>query len=181
VDKLFRRTRTTIILSGIAFIVLGVMLFLHPLSAIEAFVSLAGWTLLITGLITTVANLMRPHGSLWADLAIAALEIIPAIFMLSAPGLFLYWLWSLIGLYILLTGINDIFEALALKDLESHHWKARMAMGGLTILMGVIVAMTPLFSMTFGMLICACALILNGVSELVSGIRMKPQDTHTAD
>ncbi len=181
--KLFKRARATIILTGVALIVLGVIIFLYPIAATSSLVEVVGWTLVVAGVITLVTSFVRrnPETEVVADLTVALAEIVPGIIMVMAPTVFVLFIWSLIGLYIILTGINDVFEALDLRGVADHHWGARLAMGVLTILLGAFVVATPVFSTAVGMLLCACALVVDGVSEVASGVRLKDPDAGQPD
>lgn len=51
-ERLFRRTKATVILMGVALLVLGVAMFVSPIGATLLIVQFVGWTLAVAGAIT---------------------------------------------------------------------------------------------------------------------------------
>lgn len=180
-DKLFKRTRATIILSGILLIALSIITLVVPIGSATTSATLIGWALVIAGGITIATSFARSIElyQAQADLVLAGLEVVPGIIMIMQPELFVPWLWGLLGLYVVLTGVEDAFEALDLRGLANHHWTWRMAVAIFTIVTGAVVFGATFYSSVLGMLLAAVALFLDGVTELISGIRLKDPDKGT--
>lgn len=179
--KLFKRTRATIILSGVLLLALGVIAAALPLAATDLACTVVGWALIVGGGITIVTAFVRPGDVLsdQADLIIAGVEIVPGFIMVMDPSLFAQWLWGFVGLYIVLTGVDDAFEAFDLRGARNHHWTWRLAVAIFTIVLGVLVFLATYASHTLGMMVAALALLLDGITELVSGIRLTDPDKGT--
>lgn len=179
--KLFKRTRATIVLSGILLIALSIITLVVPVGATILSCTVVGWALIAAGVITIVTAFVRPGDVLsdQADLVIAGVELVPGFIMVMDPTLMAQWLWGFIGLYIVLTGVDDAFEALELRGVEFHHWTWRLAVAIFTMVTGLIVFGVTFYSQTLSMLIAVLALFLDGVSELISGIRLRDPDKGT--
>lgn len=180
-DKLFKRTRATIILSGILLIVLSIIALVVPIGSATTSVTIVGWTLIVAGGITIATSFARSIElyQAQADLVLAGLEVVPGIIMVMDPTLFVPWLWSVLGLYVVLTGVEDTFEAYDLRGLANHHWTWRLAIAIFTIVTGLIVFGATFYSTVLGMLLAALALLLDGITELISGIRLTDPDKGT--
>ena len=64
-EKLFKRTKTTVILMGIALLVLGIAMFVSPIGATLLIVQVAGWTLAMVGVVTLLGCWARRALRCW--------------------------------------------------------------------------------------------------------------------
>ena len=81
--------------------------------------------------------------------------------------------YVLIGIIILVTGVNDVAEAGAVRRLGLPGWGWRMVLGVLTLLAGAVVVCSPFAMAEFEMLVAGLALVFDGITEIVAGVRMR--------
>lgn len=171
-DKLFRRTKAATILMGVALLVLGIAMFVSPIGATLMIVSIVGWTLVVVGAVTLLNCWMHRSPALQqADLVIGLVELVPGALMVAMPGAFVTIIYVLIGVIILVTGINDVTEASARRRLGLPSG-GLMVMGVLTLVAGAFVIVSPFAMAEFVMLIAGLALLYDGITEIIAGVRM---------
>ena len=173
-EKLFRRTKATVILMGVALLVLGLAMFVSPIGATVMIVQTVGWVLAIAGVLTLVRCWARRSAELrQADLMMGIVELAPGLVLVLWPGAFVAVIYVLIGVLILITGVNDVIEAGAVRRLGLPGYGWRMAVAVLTLLLGAIVVTSPFTMAEFVMLVAGVALIFDGVTEIIAGVRMR--------
>ncbi len=171
------RSRSTVILTGVVLTILGVLVWNNNIFMVESFVRTAGWVLVAAGVVTLVAAVLggterRAEGT---DLTVCVLMILLGLFMAMWPTVLVSWIWSIVGVIILFTGISDIVEGRALRALGIRLGTGAIVSGVLTVILGIVTIFTPMTSLTLGMMIAGVALILDGVSEIITGLLM-PKD-----
>lgn len=173
-ERLFRRTRAAVILMGVALLVLGVTMFVSPIGATLVIVGVAGWTLVIVGAVTLINCWAHRSAELrQADLVIGLVEVVPGMCLVIWPEAFVAVVYVLIGIIILVTGFNDVAEAGAVRRLGLAGWGWRMVLGILTLLAGAAVVWSPFAMAEFVMLVAGLALIFDGITEIIAGVRMR--------
>lgn len=173
-DRLFRRTKAAVILMGIALLVLGVAMFVAPIGATLLIVSIVGWTLVIAGAITLANSWMHRAVELrQADLVIGLLEAVPGMCLVVWPSAFVAAVYVLIGIIVVVTGVNDVVEAFATRRLGFPGWGWRLVLGILTLVAGAFVVVSPFTMAEFVMLVAGLALVFDGITEIVAGATMR--------
>ena len=166
-ERLFKRTKATVILMGVALLVLGVAMFVSLL-----IVRVVGWTLAIVGAVT-LANCWRhsSEGLRQADLFMGLLEAIPGVCLIMWPDAFVAVVYVLIGIIVLVTGVNDVIEANVIRRALGVGW--RMVIGVVTLLAGAAVVASPFAMAELVMLVAGLALVFDGITEIIAGVSMR--------
>lgn len=173
-ERLFRRTKAAVILMGVALLVLGVAMFVSPIGATLAIVQIAGWTLVIVGAVTLLNCWAHRSAELrQADLVIGLIELVPGALLVTMPEAFVAVVYVLIGVIIMVTGVNDVAEAGAVRRLGLPGAGWRFVLGVLTLAAGAFVVASPFAMAEFVMLVAGLALVFDGITEIVAGVRMR--------
>lgn len=172
-QRLFGRTKAATILMGIALLVLGIAMFVSPIGATLLIVQVTGWTLVAVGAVTLVNCWAHRLPELrQADLVIGLVELVPGALMVTMPEAFTSLVYVLIGIIILVTGVNDIASARSLHALGVPGTAALTVLGVLTLVAGAAVVVSPFAMAELVMLVAGVALIFDGITEIVAGLRM---------
>ena len=172
-QRLFGRTKAATILMGVALLVLGIAMFVSPIGATLLIVQVTGWTLVIVGVVTLAGCWAHRSRELnQADLVIGLVELVPGALMVTMPDAFASLVYVLLGIIILVTGINDIASASSLRALGVPGTGALFLLGVLTLPAGFCVVMSPFAMAELVMLVAGVALVFDGVTEIVAGLRM---------
>ena len=100
------------------------------------------------------------------------IAIILGILAMLAPVLTGMWVIILVGVLVLIGGIVRIIWALQAGSLGKG--LPMFAIGGLTLLCGIVLLAHPLFASGVLTIILALYFILDGISEVVAGIKLRP-------
>ena len=96
--------RALMAIFGAVTAIVGVILIRHPTHALTAIALLVGLWLLVAGLLRLIRTFSQ-HGARGASFALAALEMIAGIVIVSSPGIGLATLALLIGISFIVRGI----------------------------------------------------------------------------
>ena len=164
------------ILTSIIITLLGVVLFMWPGGTLTAICKIIGVSLLIVAFISARAYMNgRETGGLiagfWIPLAVAA--GIGGIVLLVKPELIVSILPMACGVAIMINGIVNLSQAVSLKKNGFRRWSIHMIFGIVTIILGVVLFTNPFETMTLWVKILGVILIYDGVSNIVTDIRLK--------
>lgn len=172
-ETIFKRTRVTVFLAGIAMLALGIAMFTSPIGATIFIVQAVGWILVAAGVCFLVnCWLHRMPTLIQADLVAGLAALLPGACMLIWPNAFVEAVYIVIGILITLTGVNDCVEAFDIKKAGLSNWGVMLALGIITLAAGITVVVSPFAMAEFVMLVAGCALIWDGITEIVAGVRM---------
>lgn len=173
--KLTHSKTATIVCGGLA-IILGLIMFFNPSSAARTITVMVGWVLLITGIVALVSAFSTASVLLSsADLYWGIIGTLLGLFVITNPGFFVTWIFLLLGLFILIAGFNMVFGANARRVMGAPHAGAQFALSILTIVLGIMVMVSPFAMANMTMMICGIALVYSGVVAIGNGMQM-PSD-----
>ena len=118
-----------------------------------------------------VANVAKAGGNKMTILGVIA--IILGILCLLAPGLTGTSVVILLGVLVLAAGIVRLIWAFQAGSLGKG--LLMFAIGGLTLLCGIALMANPLFASGVMSIILALYLIIDGISEIVGGMQLRPE------
>lgn len=170
------RTKWGSILWGIAMAILGLYMFVNPGSSAYTITVAVGWVLTIAGICALVGAFT--HWSVilsTIDLYSGALSLLFGMLILAWPQFFVAWIFILLGIYIIAAGFSMLAGTNALHVLGVNGSGAGMALAVLTIVLGVLVIMSPFTMANIAMSICGIALVYTGIVHMAEGARI-PSD-----
>ena len=105
-DKL-KRTKPAVLITGLVMTILGIVIFVHPIAAMEMLIRIIGIVLIAYGAFNIVTAFVRgdPLKNSPASLALGALTLLPGLFFAVNPSGFITLAWTFVGIVILVTGI----------------------------------------------------------------------------
>lgn len=175
-DSKFTSTKLGAIVSGVALVVMGFILFTNPTTAMMTITVMLGWVLVVMGIVSLASALTRWSVILsTADLYAGIVELLFGILLVNIPGFFVTWIFILLGIFILVSGLNSLYGANALQALGLPRAGTAKVGAILAIVLGVLVLFSPGLFADTTMVICGIALVYCGIVRIVDGVRM-PDD-----
>lgn len=169
----FTSTKLGTIVSGVALAAMGIILFTNPQSAMLTITVTLGWVLVIMGIVSLASALTRWSVILsTADLYAGIVELLFGVLLVNIPGFFVTWIFILLGIFILVSGLNSLYGANALQALGMPSAGSAKAGAILAIVLGVLVILSPGLFADTAMVICGIALVYCGIVRIVDGVRM---------
>ena len=172
-EQKFTSTKLGTIVSGVALAAMGIILFTNPQSAMLTITVMLGWVLVIMGIISLASALTRWSVILsTVDLYAGIVELLFGVLLVNIPGFFVTWIFILLGICILVSGLNSLYGANALQALGMPSAGSAKAGAILAIVLGVLVLFAPGLFADTAMVICGIALVYCGIVRIVDGVRM---------
>lgn len=172
-DSKFTSTKLGAIVSGVALVVMGLILFTNPTTAMMTITVMLGWVLVVMGIVSLASALTRWSVILsTADLYAGIVELLFGILLVNIPGFFVTWIFILLGIFILVSGLNSLYGANALQALGLPRAGTAKVGAILAIVLGVLVLFSPGLFADTTMVICGIALVYCGIVRIVDGVRM---------
>lgn len=127
-------------LGGLALIVLGVWLLTNLFESVVVLAWLVGISLIVAGVVEVLAlhGIRGVRGAAWLS---GALLVAAGIAVMVWPDITLWALAVLAGVGLVLAGLLEV--AVALTNRDSSDMPLQLALGGLTVLLGVVVVVWP--------------------------------------
>lgn len=114
-----------------------------------------------------MSNLKAPGWSRAAQIGLGVIAIILSIMILAFPGTAIVSIVLIIGILLLIVGIESVISGLFIKS------KSRMAsigLGILVIILALIVMAFPVGTTVFLIILMGVALLIDGISRVVHGL-----------
>jgi uncharacterized membrane protein HdeD (DUF308 family) len=156
------------LLSGLLMIGFGIYALFHPGATLVSLVAIAGWGVLISGVINIVAYLGMGRYVLpgVGGLVEGILTSLAGVLMLGNQYFLAEMIPYLIAIWIIASGAVRLFSSVSMAKKEVVGWGWVMLLGIGAILLGIVIFIRPLFAaMTMGIIV-GVLLIENGVSNL---------------
>ncbi|MFE9604054.1 HdeD family acid-resistance protein [Streptomyces hokutonensis] len=162
-----------VLLTGVASLVLGVLVLVWPGASLFAAGILFGVYLLISGIFQLVAAFGTHKATSLRVLAFisGALSIVLGLFCFRGPmqSILLLALW--IGIGWLIRGITQTLAAASDRNMPARGWQ--IFLGIVTFIAGVVLIDSPFRSVAVLTLVGGIWLVAVGVVEIITGIRMR--------
>lgn len=162
-----------ILTTGVAAIVVGVLVLTWPAATLVLIGALFGIYLLVSG-VFQVAGAFAEHipGSMRAlGLVSGALSILLGLICFRGPAESILLLAIWIGFGWLLRGITQTFLAMSTDGLPARGWQ--VFFGILAVIAGVVLIVSPITSITALTLVSGIWLVVLGVLEVVHAIQLR--------
>ncbi len=163
---------------GIVTLALGVVVVFRPKDSIYAFAFLLGIWLFVAGLfriVVAIADHDDPGGARWLTAVLGLLSVIIGLLFLRHTEETVTTLAFLIGLFWVVGGIIEFFNAYSDHGSPARVW--RIAMGVLAFAAGVVTLVVPHLTVGVLAVIMGIWLILYGILEIALSLQLR----HLAD
>jgi len=174
VKKLANYTKWMLVLSGILMIVLSCIIFTNPFTSAWSAANLAGWIMLIAGIVDVVAfivNFDRFYAG-WLLVRGLVTALIGSVFAFR-PEMTMDLIMVILGIWVIISGGVQFANAFVVKAVGIRDW-FWPALGGIVeIIAGVIILMNPGFSLAVSAYLIAAGLLVDGITNLVDAFRIQ--------
>ena len=156
---------------GLAALVVGIVLLVHPVTAAHALALLVGLAFVVAGLLEVAVG--WTSGRRIATLVLGALLVVAGILAAAWPGATLWTLVLITGLSLVVHGIARIALAVVARA-ETPGWGWLATAGAVNVLVGVLAVAWPeatvfVLSLVLGIQVAVFGLVLLGAAFVGSG------------
>jgi len=159
---------------GILAIAVGILAFINPLNTFTFLTTVLHIFLIVSGILKIVEVVINRHDiPAWGwNLAAAIIMLVLAVLLVTLPYGPELLLAFLAGFTVIFEGINLIFSSFALRDNGVGGWGWTLALGIITIVLGVWLLSYPIVSMTFVVFLFGFSFLFMGIDLIVSAIAL---------
>ena len=166
--NLLKRLKTNIVISAIMCVVLGIVLVVWPDLSIQIVCIAIGAVLLIGGGVRLAVYFTNKDGSMYAQMSLITgiVLAVVGVWILMKPDKVLAIIPIIVGIVIVLHGINDLQQAVSLCKDKYDKWWVALILGLLTIGFGVLLICRPFEALDTVVMLIGLFLIYDGLSDI---------------
>lgn len=175
IEERIPNSRLSVMVMGALLVIAGIAVIANPGTVSKLLTQLIGVAMVVSGVICAVPSIIRFGGVTSAppgDLVLGGVQVALGLVVALAPGFFVRFIFTLLGLVIVATGAADLWRANEERKLALRDWQPEMIIGVVTLIVGILVVVAPFAFATLAAVLCGIALIADGASELYLGWKM---------
>lgn len=148
-------------------LLLGIILTIMPGVAAGTLVSLLGWLLLVFGFICLVVSVAFRAGAVEpGPIATGLVSLASGLLLLIRPGLMVSLCGIVLGLFLVIHGLQDIKQARQAKAM-GYDWKPSMLIAVIKLVMGALVIFNPFSTAALLLRMAGIFLIVDALGDLI--------------
>lgn len=167
--KRISEIRLSITLAAAIYAALGLLLIFMPNTSRKLLCTFLGAGITAYGLLNVISYLLSKGEKAYTPtllLGICALAL--GIFSLIYPSFLMDFLFIVIGLIVIIAGINGIRRAMQLRSFGFAHWQAPLVCALSTTALALSMILFPGLYGNLLIILCGILLAANGISDLLS-------------
>ena len=166
--KLLKKLKTNVVISAILCIVLGIVLVAWPDLSMKIVCTAVGAVLLIGGGVRLAVYFTTKDGSVYAqmNLIMGIILAVVGVWILLQPDKVLAIIPIIVGIVIVLHGVNNLRQAAALYKEKYDKWWVALILGLLTVGFGVLLVCRPFEALDTAVMLIGVFLIYDGISDI---------------
>lgn len=166
--KLLKKLKTNIVISAVLCILLGIVLVVWPDLSMQIVCTAIGAVLLIGGGVRLAVYFTTKDGSLYAqiNLIMGIILAVVGIWILLQPEKVLAIIPIIVGIVIVLHGVNNLQQTLTLYRDKYDKWWVALILGVLTVGFGVLLILRPFEALETVVMLIGIFLIYDGISDI---------------
>jgi len=163
-----------LLLQGVLGIAVGILAIFYPDIALGTIALLFGAWAIISGVSQLAAGwrVAEVRGTSWPFLVSGSVSVIAGVLAVLYPGLTILSLILLLGAWILVSGLMEVYAAWRIRAEISNEWVLAL-IGALRALAGIIILAMPYVGAILTAALFATWAILSGIGALALGWRLR--------
>ncbi len=166
--NLLKRLKTNIMISALLCVVLGIVLVVWPDLSMKIVCIAVGAALLIGGGVRLAVFFAQRNGSMYAqmNLIMGIVLAVVGVWILMKPDKVLAIIPIIVGIVIVLHGVNDLQQAVTLYKGQYDKWWVALILGLLTAGFGILLICKPFAALDTVVMLIGTFLIYDGLSDI---------------
>ena len=169
--NILKKTKLNLILASILTVIIGLILVLNPVNATVFICRTVGIILLATGLFITGSYFLNIGQNVGGSSLIAGLiELALGIWISLRPDSFVQFLTVILGFIMLVHSFVMLQSAIEIKLFGIKRWWLLLITALLTLILGMIIIISPFTTIAVTMTIAGISLIADGIIGIITTI-----------
>lgn len=166
--NVLKKLKKNIVISAVLCIVLGIVLVVWPDMSMQIACTAIGGVLLVGGVVRLVEYFVLRDGSMYAqmNLIMGIVLAVVGVWIVLKPDKVLAIIPIIIGIVIVLHGLNNLQQAVTLCKEKYDKWWVALILGLLTVGFGVLLICRPFAALDTVVMLIGIFLIYDGLSDI---------------
>ncbi len=166
--NLLKKLKTNVVISAILCILLGIVLVAWPDLSMQVVCTAVGAVLLIGGGVRLAVYFTAKDGSVYSqmNLIMGIILAVVGVWILLQPDKVLAIIPIIVGIVIVLHGVNNLRQAVTLCQEKYDKWWVALILGLLTAGFGVLLICRPFAALDTVVMVIGICLIYDGLSDI---------------
>lgn len=167
-ERILKKIKTNVVISALVCIALGVVLVVWPGMSVQVTCMAIGAVLVLNGISRLMNFIFGRDGSLFSqmNLFMGIIITVIGVWILFQPNKIIAMIPILVGIIIIIHGINNLQQAVTLCKSLYDKWWVALLLGLLTIGFGVLLICNPFEAVDTLVMFIGAFLIYDGISDI---------------
>ena len=168
--SLFKKIRLDYVAMAVAMIIIGIVLAVWSQASLDIIARALALLLIVIGAFFIVGYLVRKERSIVISGGLVAGILVAAIggWIFVNPGKFTDFIPKLFGIFIMISGVFNLWQAISLIRFKSRTWWVSLAIAVVTALLGAYLFFNPTNAKEIAVTLIGAFLIVDGATNLIS-------------
>lgn len=167
-ERILKKIKTNVMVSALICIIIGVVLVAWPGKSVHVVCMTIGAVIVISGISRLITFMLNRDGSLFSQMNLATGIVITLIggWILFKPDTVIAIIPILVGIFIIIHGINNVQQAISLCQNRYEKWWVALLLGIATICFGGLLVFNPFGAINTLIIFIGLFLIYDGLSDI---------------
>ena len=167
-ERILKKIRTNVVISALICIALGVVLVVWPGMSVQVACMAIGAVLIINGISRLLNFIFGRDDSLFSqmNLIMGIIITVIGVWILLQPEKIIAMIPILVGIIIIIHGINNLQQAVNLCKSQYDKWWVALLLGLLTVGLGILLICNPFQAIDTLVMFIGLFLIYDGISDI---------------
>lgn len=167
-ERILKKIKANVVISALLCIALGVVLVIWPGMSVQVACMAIGAVLILNGISRLVNFIFGKDDSLFSqmNLIMGIIITVIGVWILLQPDKIIAMIPILVGIIIIIHGINNLQQAVNLCKSQYNKWWVALLLGLLTIGFGILLICNPFQAIDTLVMFIGIFLIYDGVSDI---------------
>lgn len=164
------------IFRSVCAVLIGILLVYNPSRITTLLVQVIGGLFLLSGLLSIISYLIIRFSDKATVIPMFPLvgvgSFLFGLFLGFFPSYFVAYLMFLLGILLVLAGINQLWNTVKLRKVLPFSWWSFL-LSIIFMAIGILVIFKPMETASLPFILLGCSMIIYGITELINGIRWR--------
>lgn len=167
-EKILKKVKANVVFSSLLCAALGIVLVIWPDMSMQIVCAAIGVVLILTGVLKIMEYFISKDGSLYAqtNLIFGIVLTVVGVWIVLKPDQVLAIIPIIVGIIIVLHGINKLRQAVTLCKGQYDKWWIALILGLLTAGFGVLLICKPFAALDTAVMLIGLFLVYDGLSNI---------------
>ncbi len=167
-ERILKKIKANVMVSALICIIIGVVLVAWPGKSVHVVCMTIGAVIVISGISRLITFMLNRDGSLFSQMNLATGIVITLIggWILFQPDTIIAIIPILVGVIIIIHGINNVQQAVSLYQSRYEKWWIALILGFATLCFGGVLVFNPFGAINTLVIFIGLFLIYDGLSDI---------------